>query len=145
MGDLISLFPAPAAPDRNDTVDVWRGCWACGLVLFDDELTLCSDCDRQLNNEPAPTPPKGRPLAFYLKRFGADGIALMAAAITETGVAQAEEHAASWAVDHQLDDTARATYVGDVRGRAELEYSDRCQRDVQLLGVQLGWVKDSGL
>lgn len=139
MGDLVRLFPTPPASDRNDTGEVWRGCWACGLLLFDDEPTLCTDCDARLNNQPAPTPAKGKPLGFYLKSFGPDGIALMAAAITETGVAQAEEHAAAWAADHHLDEKARSTYVGDVRGRALAGYSDRCQRDVQHLGEQLNW------
>lgn len=135
MGELIQ-FPSTTA----DTT-VWRGCWACGLVLFDDEISLCTDCDLALNGEPAPTPPGVKPIAFYLKPFGPDGIAQLAAAIVEAGVAHTEEQAAGWARDHHLDAQVHARYVGDVRGRAVVEYSDRCQRDAQQLGVQLGWAK----
>lgn len=138
MGDVIQ-FPAPAALEANDTAVVWRGCWSCGLVLFDDEPTLCTDCATVLDRTPAPTPPDGRPLAFYLKHFRPDGIALLAQAIIETGVAQAEEHAAAWADEHHLDAAARARFVGDVRGRALAEYTSRCQTDAELLGHTLGW------
>lgn len=140
MGDL-HLLAAPAAPPASYTTEVWRGCWACGLVLFHDEPDLCTDCHHHLNNPPAPTPPKARPLYSYLKHFGPQGIALMAAGIVETGADRAEEHAANWAADH-LEPGERARYVGDVRGRALREYSDRCQQDVQLLGAQLGWKQD---
>lgn len=143
MGDLI-VFPTPPGPTANDTdVILWRGCWACGLILFDDELPagLCTECDLDLNRTPPAPEGKQRPLAFYLRHIRPETLHSMTVAIIETGTTQAETAAAEWAIDHHLDDRARAAYVGDVRGRATLELSVRCHDDAQVLGAQLGWWK----
>lgn len=140
MGDLLH-FPAPPAPGANHT-DVIRGCWACGLILFDDEPDgLCTDCDRALNAPPVPAAGDEKPLWTYLKHLRPETLRSMADAITETGVTTAEEAAAEWAIAHQLDERARATYVGTVRGVALVEYSQRCHDDAQQLGAYFGWWK----
>lgn len=139
MGDLVP-FPAPAGPPASYT-DGIRGCWACGLVLFDDEHErgLCDPCDYLLNTPATPPTDRQKPLAWYLRHLGPDGLRTMAEAIVETGVTTAEEQAAEWARDHQLDSRTASTFVGDVRGRAHVEYSQRCHRDGQAIGELLGW------
>src|SRR4051812_14088422 len=129
MGDLL-LLPVPAGPPPSYTTEVWRGCWACGLVLFDDEPDLCTDCNHTLNTPAVPPAGKQRPLTWYLRHITPDTLRTMCDTIAEAGVTHAEEGAAGWAAEH-LDGRERSTYVGDVRGRALLEYSTRCAADVQ--------------
>lgn len=137
MGDLL-LLPAPPAPDANHTGEVWRGCWACGLLVFDDEGDLCPDCNQALNTPARPPAGNEHPMAWYLRHIGPDTLRTMCDAIVETGVTHAEEGAASWAAEH-LDGRERSTYVGTVRGRAQLEYAMRCAGDVQEHGRIMGW------
>lgn len=137
MGDVIA-FPTPAGPPANDTGEVWRGCWACGQLLFDDEPDLCTDCNHSLNAPAVAPVGKQHRLAWHLRHITPDTLRGMCDAITETGVTRAEEGAQAWAADH-LDLTERASFIGAVRGRAQLEYATRCAADVQQHGQTMGW------
>jgi hypothetical protein len=139
MGTLLHL-PTPPSPTPNHTDEVWRGCWACGLVLFDDEPDLCTDCNIALNRPPTPPASQQRPLTWYLRHITPDTLRAMCDTITETAVTHAEEGAAAWAAEH-LDGRQRATYIGSVRGRAQTEYAMRCHADAQAHGQAMGWAR----
>jgi len=137
VGDVIR-FPLQAAPAANHTRVVWRGCWACGQLLFDDEPDLCPDCHHQLHHPPVETTGKrAHLLAWYLRHLRGDDIVGMASAIVDAGVEHAEAAAAAWAADHGLDGRARVRYVGSVRAACEANLTERCFDDAQQLGRRL--------
>lgn len=154
MGDIIHL-PTPAAPTANDSGVTWRGCWHCGLVLFDDEDELCVDCRTELEHEPPATTRRWiwadtdghwllshgiRPSYEYLRgSIRPETIARMASTIVEAGVDRAETRAQEWAADHLDDKAAQHAYVGDVRGRCREHLAMVCHLDAQTLGERMGW------